>query len=527
MSVLTHWANGCSKAWNKSAKTQISRCKSWAMDRYCKYFLAIISPCSTIAIRCALTRKRPSPSATSSSAAECIVRRAESYTSHWPTPTPISIKPSKLPPKPSRRWPISETFREILTMLRITLAFCIFVAAALLSTSAESADQAPEWKAGAATANITPKNSMLMAGYAARKEPSEGTEQELFAKALAIDDRNGNRVVFITLDLIGVSARLRTVVTEQLEQKHKLPPLAVVMNASHTHCGPAYTSSDAKPYFDFLAQTLVDLVGRSLADLKPATLNYSTARAGFAMNRRTPTATGYRNHPNPDGPVDHGVPVLSVLDASGKVRSVMFGYACHNTTMGFRKWLGDYAGYAQEYFEKDHPGVTAHFLMGCGGDQNPYPRSDLRYAQQHGRSLATAVEAALETNQRSPLHQHSLRGPLKSVYETVELDYTDPQRPACAFPVQLVQFGEDLTIVGLSSETVVDYSLRLKSELTTPAGPAIWVSGYSNVMEGYIPSRRVLLEGGYEAESRPWNPTLEERIVAKVHELHTRLNTSK
>ena len=90
--------------------------------------------------------------------------------------------------------------------------------------------------------------------------------------------------------------------------------------------------------------------------------------------------------------------------------------------------------------------------------------------------------------------------------------------------MQLIQFGKDLTIVGLSSETVVDYSLRLKSELSSATGPAVWIAGYSNVMEGYIPSRRVLLEGGYEAESRPWNPTLEERIVAKVHELYGRLN---
>ena len=400
----------------------------------------------------------------------------------------------------------------------------VFAAALCALDFSAAADQPLEWKAGVSSAAITPKTSMLMAGYAARKEPSEGTEQELFAKALVLEDRGGNRVVFITLDLIGVSARLRTTVTEQLQQKHKLPPQAVVMNASHTHCGPAYTSSEAQPYFDLLAQTLVDLVGRALDDLKPASLNYSTARAGFAMNRRTPTPTGYRNHPNPDGPVDHSVPVLSVLDESGKLRSVMFGYACHNTTMSFRKWLGDYAGYAQEYFEKDHPGVTAQFLMGCGGDQNPYPRSDLKYAQQHGRSLATAVEAGLEANQRAPLHQHSLRGPLQSTYDTVSLDYTDQERTACAYPVQLIQFGKDLTIVALASETVIDYSLRLKSELNKPNGPAIWIAGYSNIMEGYIPSRRVLVEGGYEAESRPWRPTLEERIVAKVHEAYARLN---
>jgi hypothetical protein len=36
--------------------------------------------------------------------------------------------------------------------------------------------------------------------------------------------------------------------------------------------------------------------------------------------------------------------------------------------MGFLKWLDDYAGYAREYFEADHPGVTVLFMMGCGGD---------------------------------------------------------------------------------------------------------------------------------------------------------------
>src|SRR5262245_12940310 len=410
-------------------------------------------------------------------------------------------------------------------MFKATSVLSLAIAILLVSNGrVETADQPLEWKTGTASAVITPKTSMLMAGYAARKEPSEGTEQELFAKALAIEDRGGNRGVFVTTDLIGVSGRLRTVVTGQLQEKFKLPPHVVVMNASHTQCGPAYTRTDAEPYFNFLCQTLVDLVGRALEDLKPANINYATSRCGFAMNRRTPTAAGYKNHPNPDGPVDHTVPVLSVLDADGKLRSIMFGYACHNTTMGFRKWLGDYAGYAQEYFEKDHPGVVAQFLMGCGGDQNPYPRSEIRYAQQHGRSLATAVEAALEARQTMLLHQHPRHGPLQVVFDTVELDYTDTQRPPIAYPVQLVQFGKDLTIVALSSETVVDYSLRLKSELSSPRGPALWISGYSNVMEGYIPSRRVLLEGGYEAESRPWKPTLEEKIIAKVHELYAQLN---
>ena len=187
--------------------------------------------------------------------------------------------------------------------------------------------------------------------------------------------------------------------------------------------------------------------------------------------------------------------------------------------------LGSSAGYAQEYLEQDHPGVTALFLMGCGGDQNPYPRSELKYAKMHGRSLATAVEAALEVNQRTPRHQRTLNGPLSFELDTVDLEFTSSDRPDFAYPVQVFRFGSDLMLIALGTEVVVDYSLRLKRELSKPDGPAIWVAGYSNVYSGYIPSRRVLLEGGYEARSRPWKPSLEERIVGKVHELVERLNS--
>jgi hypothetical protein len=72
---------------------------------------------------------------------------------------------------------------------------------------------------------------------------------------------------------------------------------------------------------------------------------------------------------------------------------------------------------------------------------------------------------------------------------------------------------------------VVDYSLRLKRELGG-AGP-LWVTAYANDVMAYIPSRRVLAEGGYEADSSmiyygmpsKWAPAVEEKIIAKVHEL--------
>jgi hypothetical protein len=399
------------------------------------------------------------------------------------------------------------------------LVFLTFVLLSILPTWAEpQAIETLAWKAGVATADITPGRPIQMAGYAGRKKPSQGTVEPIFAKAIAFEDQQGKRSVMVTLDLIGVVSSLREQVAQEAAAKYQIPGHALLLNASHTHCGPAYGRDDAKDYFATMAGKIVTAIGESIARLEPAKLSYSHARAGFAINRRFPTpAKGFINSPYPDGPVDHDVPVLRVTGSDDKLRAVIFGYACHNTTMGFRQIYGDYAGYAQEYFERDHPGTTALFMMGCGGDQNPYPRSTLILAQKHGRSLSTAIEAALETEQ-TPLH-----GPLRTSMATVDLEFTSKDRDPFPYPVQIIQFGKELSLITLGTEVVVDYSLRLKRELGG-RGPAIWVAGYSNAYSGYIPSKRVLLEGGYEAKSRPWKPELEERIIATTHELFDRFN---
>jgi len=379
------------------------------------------------------------------------------------------------------------------------------------------------WKAGVATAKITPPRPMWMSGYAARKRPSEGVAQDLFAKALVLEDKSGSRVAVVTLDLIGVLTTLRDSVEKQVGEKYKLAPQRLLLAASHTHCGPEYRErkgyeEEARAYHKFLEDTLVRIVGEALKGLAPAEVSYGHAQAGFAMNRRRnyqlpKDDVNAAKAPNPDGPVDHDVPVLSVADAAGKTLALLFGYACHNTTLGFYEFCGDYAGYAQQYLQEDRPGVTAMFIAGCGADQNPYPRGTIERARQHGRSLATGVEAALFAGPRP------LRGPLGCTMEKIRL-LKSPERPALEYPVQVIRLGSDVTLVALASEVVVDYSLRLKRQLARP--PAmVWVAGYCNGYFGYIPSNRVLEEGGYEADG--WKTPIEEPIVAKALELERRL----
>jgi len=397
------------------------------------------------------------------------------------------------------------------------------------------------WKAGTATVAVTPQKLLWMAGYAGRKKPAEGKVQDLFAKALALQDEQGNKLVVVTLDLIGVPQLLRQAVAQRTEKEFGLPSAHLVMNASHTHSGPSLRTTpltdadkdnlkakDLWEYTQKLQNDLVGLIGKALKEMQPARLTWNKARCGFAMNRRRdytlpPDHPNANKAPNPDGPVDHEVPALRIEAPDGTLRATLFGYACHNTSLGFYNWCGDYAGFAQEYLQEHRPGFTALFLMGCGADQNPYPRrsdvvpgvTDLELSMQHGRSLSNAVEMALVVNPRP------VNGPIRAAYEEIKLSYAKAGRADHDYPVQVIKLGNDLTFITLGSEVVVDYSLRFKREFAGAAG--VWVAGYSNDYTGYVPSLRVLKEGGYEAAAG-WAESVEERIANKVHELHQKLS---
>ena len=451
---------------------------------------------------------------------------------------------------------------------------------AYLAISAISMADDGRWKAGVATVNVTPGQSMWMAGYASRKKPSEGVLSELHAKALAIEDAIGTRIVLVTTDLILVSRVLRQQVVAGVNPKYQLNPSGLVLNCSHTHCGPVVNDDLESPviyalepeqqrrveeYFVELRDKLIGVIEAAIEDLQPAKISYTHAKCGFAMNRRFPSKDGYLNSPYPDGPTDHDVPVLRVESGDGKLKAVAFGYACHNTTTALMQFNADYAGFAQTEIEKAHPGTTALFVMGCGGDQNPYPRGNIDWAMTHGKTLATAVEAALLVPP-VPLH-----GSLQFEFDEVELplepvtqdelvsrrDSKDPfehrrgvallreietkghVRESYPYPVQLIQFGNQLTMITLGGEVVVDYALKLKSnqfplnsaaENSVPR-QSIWVAGYSNDVMAYIPSERVLAEGGYEGKEamrfsnlpNPWRRGLENLIVSKVLQLNDRL----
>lgn len=423
------------------------------------------------------------------------------------------------------------------------------------------------WKAGTAKHKITPSEPMWMAGYGSRNHPATGFLNDLWAKALVLEDENGTRVAIVTLDLVGIGRDLVDPIAADLQSKHKLPRSHVAFCCSHTHSGPVVGRNLRTLHYDqiddhqkqlvdrYAAQlnpAIVEVVGRAIDGLAPCQISWGHGRATFAVNRRNnkePDAARLRADGQLVGPVDHEVPVLRIVDAAGKLTAVLVGYACHGTVLDGYDWSSDYPGFAQSELEAQHPGCTALFFAGCGADQNPLPRRKVELASQYGHDLAAAVETVLKEKLEpvfGKLQVGMTEIPLElakvPTREEIEKDAQSSDRYAAAraklylerlnagqtipatypYPIQAWRLGPKLTWITLGGEVVVDYALRLKQEFS-PA--ETWVAGYSNDVMAYIPSRRVLAEGGYEGGGAmvyyslpsPWAPSIEAKIVDGVH----------
>src|SRR5574340_1302922 len=381
-----------------------------------------------------------------------------------------------------------------------------------------------QWKAGVAKADITPREPIWMAGFASRTKPSEGVRQKLWVKALALEDNAGRTSVIVTADIVGWTKDM----AENVASRCGVPRERLVLSASHTHSGPltgqlnrpTYVldetqSAAVRRYMPFLLDTTVDVIGHAVRGMTPATVHWAQGLAGFAVNRRRAANRAW------PGPVDQDVPVLAVKAPDGTLRAVLAGYACHATALSDYQINGDWPGFFKETYEQQHPGAEALFVQGCGADANALPRRTVELAQKYGEIMAAAVDEV--TRGRMP----AVAGPIHAAYETVDLPLMPRTRAqitaelkssnptyrrnaarlletldgggklATSYPyaVQVWNFGGHLTWVVLSSEVVSDYALRLKGRY---GWNNTWVSAYANDACGYIPSLRVLKEGGYE-----------------------------
>jgi putative membrane-bound dehydrogenase-like protein len=430
-----------------------------------------------------------------------------------------------------------------------------FVVLLACLTAASAADAKPDdvYEVGAAAEDITPSYSIRLSGFGFRRAESEGVTQRIWAKALAIDD--GTPAVVVTVDNLGIPARMVAEVAGRLEKKAKLPRERFAVTATHTHTAPMLTGvaptlfgtdipKEHQQHIDRYTTELTDKLEKvalaALADRKPSRLHWGIGKVGFAVNRRTK-----------GGPVDHDLPVLTVRDLKGKLRAIYVNYACHCVTLSNNKISGDWAGYAQELIHDDFPDAIALISVGCGADSNP---SSGVTGDKTGIASRQGAEIAREVKRLVKGYLTPVKGKITASIRRFELPLADPPtreqweakgkrtdavgyharvnlarldrkealKSKVDYSAQTWRFGDRLAMIFLPGEVVVDYSLRMKRELD---GSRLWINAYANDDPCYIPSERVLKEGGYEGGGAmvyydlpgPFRPGLEAKILEAVH----------
>ena len=243
---------------------------------------------------------------------------------------------------------------------------------------------------------ITPEKYMWMAGYGSRDRPADGKLTDLWAKALVLQDGSGQRAVLVTLDVIGVSRDLAGALAETLKQRYGLERRQLALCASHTHSGPVLYRNLSplhelvvdpqqrqliEEYTPALQNKILQVIGAAMSDIKPAQLSWASGTATFAVNRRNnPEAQvpQLRAEGKLRGPFDHDVPVLAVRDSAGKLRAVVFGYACHATVLSGFQWCGDYPGLRADRVGAIPAGLPSHVLGRLRGRSEPAAAADGR-----------------------------------------------------------------------------------------------------------------------------------------------------
>lgn len=291
---------------------------------------------------------------------------------------------------------------------RFPLAVLMGAALLLAPAAAQSADGAakPTFRAGAATANITPPLGELIVGSF---EPFPATEihDELHARCLVLDDGK-TRLAIVICDNLGIPRNVLDVSRKALEESVGLPQSNILIAATHTHSATtAYSANrmdlnaELTKYQKIISKRIVEGVEQAIKNLEPARIAWGAAdEPSEVFNRRWYLTPGSANLKNPfggvdkvrmnppranaelirpAGPTDPQISFLSVQAADGRPIALIGNYSLHyvgGVPKGqvsadyfaiFGELIAEKLGVKQS---DDHPPFVGVLSNGTSGDIN-------------------------------------------------------------------------------------------------------------------------------------------------------------
>ena len=425
-------------------------------------------------------------------------------------------------------------------------------------------------QAGFSRVDVTPPLGVDLSGYFYRRM-AKGIRDPLYVNALAIGDGT-KTVILMAIDYIGIKLEPNTNIRNMIAERTGIPVSNIVLAALHQHTAPCLSNSDKgltvlkdKLFIDVLCRKIADTAVMAVADMKPATMGSASAPVAepIAFVRRYFASNG-SVQTNPD--TDKYTLTGRCSEADNTVRLVRFhregsndialiNFSTHPDVVGGEYFSADWPGFTRTYVEQDIPGVSAIFFTGCEGDSNHVdffkPKGGRikfgdRYlhSQFMGRTVADAVksvwDSCTELNEDGDIfgEYHVLynRTNLEGIdeYDRYRAWYDDhnagrlsynPHITELAYASRIIRLREapifhpvpfsvigvgGLIFFGFGGEAFTAYGEAMRALAPDKfVVCAVCANGY----EGYYPTEEAFAQGGYEAKSSLFTPTLEHEIL--------------
>lgn len=405
-------------------------------------------------------------------------------------------------------------------------------------------------KVGFVETDITPPLGFPIDGSCFAEMHAQRVDDPLFLRVMTLQDDKGARCALVTADLLYFPRDMSWRIKRWAEDTLAMDGAAVILNGSHTHCGPflhPVYDPDRIDYVESIEWAVRDGIERALRDAVPSEVRYGLLQSHFGINRRRVGPDGQCDPgmlPNENGYYDPDLPVLAVYDAAGeKLNGLWFSYACHPTSRRDAYFSADYPGAIVRHLKaKLGRDVHAHFAQGAGGDvkvrfidqaTNRFRPASWDDVDQLGERVAGEIVEQLTPEHFAPIEldlafaecEFELPYDMDQVWDEKRLrDQAGGATPP-PFGVTLrhgrywarlmleaihmdrlvdhhrmvatkMRLTDDLQLIALSDEVVAEIGRMVKGMFSP--GRTIFL-GYTNHTEVYVPIARMLAEGGYES----------------------------
>jgi neutral ceramidase len=413
--------------------------------------------------------------------------------------------------------------------IRFIIILILFIPG--LSFGQDTVKEEPEVRLGVSQVKITPEQPVLMSGYDARKTPSTGIHDDLYASALFFSDEK-TRILLISTDLIGFKSDLADDIRNIISSKTGIPPGNIVISAVHNHGGPSVKTYEKnvpdanEAYIKFLKEKLTQLAADASKNPVPFYMGIGKGTCNMNINRRSEFADGgIWLGRNPDGPCDHELDVIQFKDLNNKTLAVLLNWPCHGTASGQENYMitGDWPGAAARYIKKQLGDETVVAVTsGASADINPIygPGNDFAEIEAIGYHVGVNAMKTLDQTEVYPVRSLKIKNTTMTFAGKKTCKDQFPQTsyesgPDVEIRLTVLKVG-DIIFCGISGELMTEIGMEIKRQ--SPYSGTMVVT-HCNGSSGYICTDKSFKEGGYEVKVTRLMPGAEKSITRKFIEV--------